>query len=219
MIQVELALRDASLAPSKYCGRGLIDFAFSSSEVVELTVPLGKEMHKPARALFRAAFSYYRNYSAHDGARIEGRISARILVIASELLDLLDASPRSLQIEGGPQGLVEHGHFQSEVDFIRFLGFIDHQTYTEELWDGLMESLALAGFSWGQITLVKDLGLVTEREEILDDPQCQWQTAFELTKLGKQVQSRYRKGTVKLNPDMAEQPHERDHGKPQNDLR
>jgi len=201
MTQVELALKAASLAPPKQdYGQPLIEYAFGRKGAVSLSVPLGERMHQPARGLFKAVFRYYRNYVAHDGSRVDRRISGRILVLASELLDLLDASPKSLQAEGGPEGLVSHGHFESVEDFGEFLEFIDGQSYPEEVFDGLMESLAYAGFSWEQITLTEDLGLVEERDVISEQqqpggppPHFDWVTTFELTSHGHEVLSKLKR--------------------------
>lgn len=145
-------------------------------------------MRNEARALFRAAFAYYRNYAAHDGTRIRKTVAARIMVLASELLDLLDASSRSLEIEGGPEGLVDHGHFEEAGDFSRFLDFLDGRSYPEDTFDGLLESLATQGFDWDQIHLAKELGLVNERIVYPEnDEYGEWITVFELTELGRQI--------------------------------
>ncbi len=59
-----------------------------------------------------------------------------------------------------------------------------------------MESLACAGFSWEQITLTQDLGLVEERDVIPEQRSegpllhFDWMTIFELTSHGQEVLSK-----------------------------
>lgn len=196
MTEVELVLKEKALAPRDLCGGRLVDYAFGKKGGVLLHVPFGPGMQNQARALFRATFQYYRNYAVHDGRKIDAPISARILALASELLELLDSSPRSLRIEGGPEGLVGHGHFESITDFARFLEFMDGQWFPNDTWDGLMEDLAHAGFSWDQITLLEELGLLSERTESgqqevsaaqVSGGMFEWHTFFELTESGKKT--------------------------------
>jgi len=193
MTTVELALREKALATDDYFGGRLIDFAFGGKGHVQLTVPYGGQ--DEARALFRGAFKYYRNYAAHDGAQINRTQAARILVLASELLDLLAASPRSLRIEGGPEGLVLKGIFSNVDEFRKFLIFIDGQNYPDDVWDGFFEALASSGYSEEQVELVIDLGLLEitceraepSRETRWHGPDVEALTIYGLTKLGREI--------------------------------
>lgn len=195
MAIVELTLREKVLATESYYGARLIDFAFSNKGPVRLTSPFGEAMQEDARALFKGAFRYYRNYAAHDGSQIDCRRGARILILASELLDLLEASPRSLRLEGGPEGLVAKGVFTSVNDFRRFLVFIDGQNYPDDVWDGFYEALACSGFSEEQLELVIDLGILERTCEWMEPvqdahwrgPEFETLTIFRLTQHGSGV--------------------------------
>ncbi|MGH7143968.1 MAG: TIGR02391 family protein [Planctomycetota bacterium] len=189
-VQVELALKDKCLAPSRRdYGQPLIDYAFGDTGAVSLKTSFGPQYRDQAKKLFCAAFSYYRNYTSHDGSNITAASSYRCLVLASELLDMIEASSRSLNLEGGVEGLVTKGLFESKADFISFLTFIDGQNYPDETWDGLMEDLAHHGYDWEQILLTEDLGLVQEEFEPLDgDCHDYGLTSFRLTPLGRTFQ-------------------------------
>jgi uncharacterized protein (TIGR02391 family) len=195
MAIVELSLREKALATDAYFGTRLIDLAFSNTGAVQLTSPFGGSLQDEARALFKGAFRYYRNYAAHDGSQIDRTRCARILILASELLDLLAASPRSLRLEGGPEGLVAKRVFTSVADLRRFLIFIQDQNYPDDVWDGFYEALALAGFSEEQLELIIDLALLERTCEWLEPsqdlnrswPEFETVTVFRLTELGREV--------------------------------
>ena len=79
-------------------GKTLIDSLFTIGgkyKTVKLRVPLGDDLQEQAKSYFASVFAYYRNYLAHDGSRIDKNSALRILVLASELLDLIDASSLS----------------------------------------------------------------------------------------------------------------------------
>lgn len=109
MVQVEMALKEKGRIEGIQYGATLIGNLFAGKEGVKLRVPLGEELQPKAEQYFRGVFSYYRNYTAHDGSKIGEKISLRILIIASELLDLIDASELTLADSGGVEGLVRAG--------------------------------------------------------------------------------------------------------------
>jgi uncharacterized protein (TIGR02391 family) len=195
MAIVELSLRDKALATDADFGDRLIDLAFNNKGPVQLTSPFGAAMQTKTRALFKGAFCYYRNYAAHDGSQIDRTRCARILILASELLDLLAASPRSLRLEGGLEGLVAKGVFTGVEDFRKFLIFIQDQNYPDDVWDGFYEALAFAGFSEEQLELIIDLDLLVRTCECLEpsqdphrqSPEFETITIFRLTELGRKV--------------------------------
>lgn len=160
MVQVELALRERGRLGSDCFGLGLIQRVFKGHQGVLLKVPLGDELQEKARRYFEAVFSYYRNYVAHDGTRIDERSSLRILLIASELLEMLDACALTLADRGGIEGLVrvvDCGTPQRVADLLLLLD--GYWTYADS-YDGLFEELAEKGFGSEQLESVFDIGLV-----------------------------------------------------------
>jgi hypothetical protein len=114
MILVEQALKEKGLTKENYkkYGQTLITSLFRTGgkeRSVKLRIPLGEDLQAQAEAFFQGVFSYYRNYTAHDGSRVDKRISLRIMIIASELLDLIDASALSFSDIGGVDGLIARG--------------------------------------------------------------------------------------------------------------
>jgi uncharacterized protein (TIGR02391 family) len=187
MKQVELALREISLAPKNLAARKLIDRVFGGSRGLSLAVPFGPNYQIHAKNLFAGAFGYYRNYGAHDGERIDRKICARVLVLASELLDLLAASERTLPSAGGIEGLVEVGLFGSVEEFRQCLEFYEPGRYCpEETFDGYWEDLAHAGISEEQEKVFWDLGVTQCRSEALPEGS-KWNLldVIELTPFGR----------------------------------
>ena len=124
VIQVELALKEKGMVQDSRYGRYLIDTLFtvgSKHKTIKLRVPLGDELQSDAKKYFEGVFGYYRNYLAHDGSRVDKTIGLRILVIASELLDLIDASSLSYADLGGIDGLLKSGLFDSEKQLLGVL--------------------------------------------------------------------------------------------------
>ena len=78
MMQVEMALREKGIAPKDRFGEKLVNWVLGSGEHITLSVPLGDDLQEKARILFKGAFGYYRNYAAHDGAKIDKTICFRI---------------------------------------------------------------------------------------------------------------------------------------------
>lgn len=188
MKQVELALREKTVAPKNLFGRRLIKRAFKEGRGIKLTVSLGTEYQEHALNLFEGAFGYYRNYAAHDGEKIDKQICARILVVGSELLDLLTVSEKTLPSVGGVEGLVESGIFKSVADFRKCLEFYDKGHWIpEEAFDGYWEDLADNGISEQQEQLLFELNLVQCRS--VDPMQSGFDTldVIELTLLGRSL--------------------------------
>ena len=78
MKQVEMALREKGIAPKDRFGDKLVNWVLGSGEHITLSIPLGNDLQEKARILFKGAFGYYRNYAAHDGAKIDKTICFRI---------------------------------------------------------------------------------------------------------------------------------------------
>ncbi len=121
MKQVEMALREKAIAPKNIFGVNLVKWVWGHGEHITLNVPLGEDFQEKAHTLFKGAFGYYRNYAAHDGAKIDKTVCLRIMVLASELLDLIAASNRSFEGIGGVSGIIKAGIFDSAQQFRDFL--------------------------------------------------------------------------------------------------
>lgn len=205
MIQVEQALKEKGLVQQRdrRFGHTLVTSLFKSGgkdKSVKLRVPLGDDLQEQAEALFHGVFSYYRNYTAHDGSKIDKRICVRVMVLASELLDLIDASALSFTDVGGVEGLVEVGPFPSKQDLLNLLLSLSNQYLPDGQADGLLEELeGEYGLTEIHIDAAIDLDLVryTETEYVpsLQELQVAWRDFsppnvlghFELTDLGKRV--------------------------------
>ena len=169
MKQVELALKEKAGIKEKLFGVRLVDKLFGSGKSIKLTIPLGAELQEQGKSLFKGAFSYYRNYAAHDGSKINEVICIRIMVLASELLDLIAASSISFEEIGGVRGLIEQGIFDDESQMSNLLSFLSSQVYPHEVFDGMFEDLYERGYTDHQYQSVFDLGLIEYKDEIRDN--------------------------------------------------
>ncbi|MEW5870998.1 MAG: TIGR02391 family protein [Chloroflexota bacterium] len=204
MIQVENALKEKGLVSekNKIYGRTLIKRLLDSSgkeKSVKLRVPLGEDLQQQAKNYFEGVFGYYRNYTAHDGSKIDKPISARIMIIACELLDLIDASNLSFTDIGGIDGLLELGAFSSKQQIYDVLVHLEAQYLPDGMTDGLLEELfEKFGVDETEFFALFDLGLVCFVEEDYAPSREEWlavwqnssppQTLahFEITDLGQQ---------------------------------
>jgi uncharacterized protein (TIGR02391 family) len=159
MKQVELALKEKSGLKHKY-GVRLTRSLFGKGEGIKLIVPFGEELQKQAEALFSGSFSYYRNYAVHDGSKIDETICMRILIIASELLDLIGASDISFADTGGVAGLIDTGRFQSKTHLYELLKYLDGVILPDHVSDGMYEDLSYMGLSEVDVIAVTNMGLV-----------------------------------------------------------
>ncbi len=124
MTQVELALKEKSGETHKY-GINLVSTLFGENKGIKLQIPFGYDLQKKAKDWFGGAFSYYRNYAAHDGSKIDRNSCARIMVTASELLELIGASSKSFADVGGVHGLIRLGIFKNEDVMKKLLRILD----------------------------------------------------------------------------------------------
>lgn len=95
--QVELALKEKTDIKEKLFGARLINQIFGSGKGIKLKNPLGDDLQEQKKSFFNGTFSYYRNYAAHDGSKIDEVMCIRIMVIASNLLDIINASAISFE--------------------------------------------------------------------------------------------------------------------------
>ncbi len=192
MTQVELALKEKVDVKNKY-GVKLIEGLFGERKGIKLHVPFGGEMQEQAETLLKGAFSYYRNYAAHDGSKIDAKTCTRIMILASELLDLIGASSLSFADIGGISGLVQAGVFRDPTDIFKLLCFITKYVIPDDIIDGFYEDLAIEGFTDHQVQAVIETGLVeyitehplVQSEGIFPDDEPETISHFELTELGK----------------------------------
>jgi hypothetical protein len=204
MILVEKGLKEKGLIKNatKTYGRTLVKKLFQvgdKSQTIKLRVPLGEDLQTQAEIFFDGVFAYYRNYLAHDGSKIDKHISLRILIIASELLDMIDASSLSFSDIGGVNGLIESGSFDDKEQLLSLLTSLENQYYPDGEIDGLREHLfEKYGIVDHQIDAVFELDLVRYYEEEYipneDEKRLIWSQFsppetmdhFKLTKLGQQ---------------------------------
>lgn len=195
MVQVELALKQKGKIEDIQFGIRLIKDLFGGRQGVVLRVPLGNELQKQAQLFFEGVFSHYRNYVAHDGSKIDERMALRILIMASELLELIDASELTLTDAGGLEALVRVGGFDSPERLSKLLHLLNNYHMPVQTYDGLFERLARNGFGESELHAAMDLNLVVMHSGEHEIP-CSWRGTlgeteivewFELTDLGREV--------------------------------
>jgi len=167
--QVELALKEKGgiKDEEKLFGARLIETLFGSGKSIKLKIPLGDKLQKEAKELFKGAFSYYRNYLAHkEGNKVNKIICIRIMILASELLDLIDTSYVSFAEIGEVKGLIKQGIFENESQLSDLLSFLSSQVFPHEAFDGMFEDLAERGYTKKQYEIVFDLDLVEYHSEM-----------------------------------------------------
>lgn len=195
MTQVELAMKEKSGERHKY-GVNLVISLFGENKGVKLRVPFGDDLQQYAEVWLKGAFSYYRNYAAHDGSKIDKNASARIMVTASELLELIGASSKSFTDVGGMPGLIRQGIFKNEGDLKKLLRILDDYYLPDHICDGFYEELAKHDFGEDEVTSLIDVGLVEYKSQSYFPSEIElairpypptelgW---FELTPLGRDV--------------------------------
>jgi uncharacterized protein (TIGR02391 family) len=197
MKQVELALKERTkIKEKRMFGVKLIENIFGSGKTIKLRVPLGEEYQEEANNLFKSSFSYYRNYSAHDGRKINKLICIRIMILASELLDMIGASSICYNKTGGVDGLIKMGIFESKRRLVELLIFLSTQTIVDESYDSIFEYMTKNGYTNDQYEKLFDLGLMEYRTkttiekfigEIETEIEIGW---FEITSEGKMITGR-----------------------------
>jgi len=167
--QVELAFKEKAVVEDeeKLFGARLYEKILGSGKSIKLKVPLGDELQKEAKELFKSVSSYYRNYLAHkEGDKVNKIICIRIMVLASELLDLINASSISFTEIGGVEGLIKQGIFENELQLSNLLFFLSSQVFPHEAFNGMFEGLAERGYTKTQYQIIFDLDLVEYHSEI-----------------------------------------------------
>ncbi len=162
MTHVELSLKEISgLLDKTIFGIPLIKKLLGSEgKGVKLIVPFGDALQEDAKKLFVGAFSYYRNYTAHDGSKIDRPSCQRILIVASELLYLIDASTKCLDDPKEITDVIRAGIFSSKKEISTLVVLMDGYAFPDMAIDGFFEDLYNNGFSDEQYEAVFDLGLI-----------------------------------------------------------
>lgn len=191
VVQVELALKEKGMVKDGRFGKTLIDSLFTvggKHKTVKLRVPLGDDLQEQAKNYFSSVFAYYRNYLAHDGSKVDRNSALRILVLASELLDLIDASALSYADLGGIEGLLKSGIFESAYQLLGVLKTCDGYALLGHDADGLRETIFEAYGAWDEhLDAVLELDLVQYIDTEFDVPDYGVEEGgwLEVTDLGK----------------------------------
>lgn len=191
LIQVECALKEKGIVQEKIYGVRLINHLFSNNKEIQLVVPFGDQ--ESVRRYFIGTFAHYRNYLIHNSIKITQEQSMRILIIASELLDLINASRRQFMGEDTFEGLIKLGIFHDKNQIFNFLQYIDGQYIIDDICDGFYEDLAEKGYSEEQMFNMIELGLLEYKEEKIihtfDEPidYSEYIGTFHLTYQGMKI--------------------------------
>jgi len=171
MKQVELAFKEkVGIEDEKHLfGSRLYEKYLGSGKSIKLKVPLGDNLQKEAKEVFKSVSSYYRNYLAHKDGNKVGKISCmRILIVASELLDLINTSSISYTEIGGIEGLIKQGIFDNKLQLSNLLSFLSSQVFPHEDFSGIFEDLIREEYTKTQYEAVFDLGLIEYHSAIRD---------------------------------------------------
>ena len=194
--QVEIAFKEkVGIEDEKHLfGARLYEKILGSGKSIKLRVPLGDDLQNEAKEVFKSMSSYYRNYLAHkEGNKVDKITCTRILIITSELLDLINASSISYTEIGGIEGLIKQGIFENKLQLSNLLSFLSSQVFPHESFDGMFEDLTERGYTKAQYQVVFDLGLVEYHSEIKDHSHPggpeDWDDFgwIELTPLGRKI--------------------------------
>jgi len=200
MLLVEIALKEKGKFKDrnvKKFGKNMIKELFKGAKII-LRVPLGEELQDQAQEYFSGVFSYYRNYLMHEVGQIDEKIALRILIIASELLELIDASDLTLKDLEDIEGLVQIGEFKSVERLRSLLTLLNNYDMPESSYDALYEALTKNGFVPPELESAFALNLVemhsevyneeTKKSYVVGTETIEWIT---LTKLGQEVLDKY----------------------------
>lgn len=203
-MQVELALKEKGKVGDgkNRFGKTLVDSLFTlggKHKTIKLHVPLGDDLQRQAKAYFQSVFSYYRNYLAHDGSKVDQKGALRVLVIASELLDMIGASSLSYKDLGGIEGLLRENVFTDEKQLYDVLKICDGYPLFGHESDGLREALFMKCAAVEEhLDAVFDLELVRYIDTVFHMPDDDWYGTseeggwIELTDLGNEFLSKLR---------------------------
>lgn len=198
MKQVELNLKKKLGIIGYEPTTNIISDKFSKGKGIRLKVPFGEEQQENAKLLLLAAFKYYRNYSAHQDKNITKETALRIMLIASELLDLLDECHLNIEELGGIEEIKRVLQIKDNETLEELLTFIDGQWVADDACDGFFEGLHEKGFGNDQYDRLFELNLICYEfgpyEPTKDESHPPEEIGFfRLTALGKEVVEQIRK--------------------------
>jgi uncharacterized protein (TIGR02391 family) len=193
MKQVEIGIKErAGIIDKKLYGRKLISKVFGEGRGIKLRA-FHDELQKDVETYFKGAFGYYRNYLMHAEAAIDELTCITLLIMASELLRIIDASSLSLTDMGGVEGLIENKFFSSKEEIKQLLSILNGKQIIDDVVDGFFEDLACHGFGEEQYLLMLELRLVEYKQEEGSDAgpfelgEAVTIGRFELTPLGETI--------------------------------
>ena len=165
---------------------------FKLGKGVRLKVPFGEEEQEYAQELFKGAFKYYRNYTAHQQDNITMDIALRVMFIASELLDLLDACSLNLEELGDIKEIKNVLGIDDNNRLEELLSFVDGSWIADDVCDGFFEDLAMRGFTDDQYEKLFELNIVCYEEKPYKPDESELEPPerigfFELTDIGKEL--------------------------------
>ncbi len=189
-IHVETALKEKLPYFDNRYTRGLVNFAYKNKNY-KLVIPFDDNLQTKAHDYFDSVFAFYRNAVAHESKQIDLKSCIRILIIASELLDMIDASVMPFKGIETVDDLIKKGLYKNRNEFLSVLSFLEGQYFVDEGYDGIFEDLAHNNISVEQYENMFDFGLVTmNHSTAIDsspwneyDEEVSFDT-FELTALG-----------------------------------
>jgi hypothetical protein len=198
MKQVELNLNKKMAIADYAPATKIVKEKFSAGKGIRMKVPFGEKQQENAKLLFEGTFKYYRNHVAHQDANITKQTALRIMLIASELLDLLDVCYLSLEEIGGIEEIKRVMEITDDETLEELLMFVDGQWIADDVCDGFFEDLARKGFGHDHYDKLFELNLVYYEfgpcESMDDDPFTPEEIGyFRLTELGKEVVDQIRK--------------------------
>ncbi len=196
MVQVELALKEKGMVNDGRYGVNLIRSSLELAgkhKTIKLRIPLGDELQKYASGYFEGVFSYYRNYLAHDGSSVNELMCMRVMILASELLEMIDSSSLSFSDLGGVDGILKTGLFENENQILKLLTLIVDNYFPDGDIEGFLEKY---DFDLNHVNAAADLDLIRfyEKDYFPDKEELNsvWQSFsppekigwFEITELG-----------------------------------
>lgn len=133
---------------------------FSKGKGVRLKVPFGEEQQENAKILFQGAFKYYRNHAAHQDQNISKKMALRIMVIGSELLDLLDVCVLNIDEIGGIEEVKSVLGIKDDNALYKLLSLINGYHIPDDTWDGFYEDLPRMGIGIDEFNKLYELNLI-----------------------------------------------------------
>jgi hypothetical protein len=109
------------------------------------------------------------------------------MIIASELLDMLDASNITLEDVGGVKGLMNSGVFSSQDELKSLLERIDGCWFPAGDVGSVLEELAEDNYGELQFQALFDLDLVDYKESVVDGDPLDVVGVISLTRLGEET--------------------------------